>query len=609
MSTTTSVSSSSSTSLSTTEQIAAANKAAAQQILSSLGAGSGVDTAALAQNLVDAEKLPLKNAIDAKIAKSEAAISGYSAIMFMLNDLNTAIADLKDTSDFNNLNVTGGESTAFSLTASDQSEVGSHRIRVNSLFQEQVSISDAFASETVSINGNQSFNMTLTLGGVATPVTVSPNGSGEITPAEIVSAINAAQAGVSAKLVNTGTSVNPSFRMVLTGEAGSDQAFSLDVVNSTSAPSASTLEGDAGTSTTEATTLTFGALGIGDQLSVGGLTLTATANMTDAEVATAFASVLAGTTPANGAKFTFSGSLSGFDSGTVANGNEVVFTSVTANQDVTNLSVSLVPSRLSFTQLQAASDAEVVVDGVTYQRETNAVDDILTGTVITLKGVSAATTTTTLARDNTVIQTKLQAVVDAYNNAQSLLKEVSNSKSDLETYGGTLVGSSTVRLIGSRLRNLMSTNSNTPGASVGALWQLGIKFDAAGVMSLDSTKLDTALSENHADVVTALTGNKDNLSQYDKTTPAGVMGEAWRSLNTLMSATGPLMTQSDNASSKITDYNEQLAALDTRMTRLLDRYTKQFSDMQSLVGSTNSLKTSLESSFAGLMAMYTGKNN
>jgi flagellar hook-associated protein 2 len=559
--------------------------------------------------LVDAEKLPLKNAIDAKIAKSEAAISGYSAIMFMLNDLNTAIADLKDTSDFNNLNVTGGESTAFSLTASDQSEVGSHRIRVNSLFQEQVSISDAFASETVSINGNQSFNMTLTLGGVATPVTVSPNGSGEITPAEIVSAINAAQAGVSAKLVNTGTSVNPSFRMVLTGEAGSDQAFSLDVVNSTSAPSASTLEGDAGTSTTEATTLTFGALGIGDQLSVGGLTLTVTANMTDAEVATAFASVLAGTTPANGVKFTFSGSLSGFDSGTVANGNEVVFTSVTANQDVTNLSVSLVPSRLSFTQLQAASDAEVVVDGVTYQRETNAVDDILTGTVITLKGVSAATTTTTLARDNTVIQTKLQAVVDAYNNAQSLLKEVSNSKSDLETYGGTLVGSSTVRLIGSRLRNLMSTNSNTPGASIGALWQLGIKFDAAGVMSLDSTKLDTALSENHADVVTALTGNKNNLSQYDKTTPAGVMGEAWRSLNTLMSATGPLMTQSDNASSKITDYNEQLAALDTRMTRLLDRYTKQFSDMQSLVGSTNSLKTSLESSFAGLMAMYTGKNN
>jgi flagellar hook-associated protein 2 len=69
------------------------------------------------------------------------------------------------------------------------------------------------------------------------------------------------------------------------------------------------------------------------------------------------------------------------------------------------------------------------------------------------------------------------------------------------------------------------------------------------------------------------------------------------------------MTQSDNASSKINDYNEQLAALDTRMTRLLDRYTKQFSDMQSLVGSTNSLKTSLESSFAGLMAMYTGKNN
>jgi len=37
---------------------AATNKANAQKLITSLGAGSGVDVASLAQNLVDAERLP-----------------------------------------------------------------------------------------------------------------------------------------------------------------------------------------------------------------------------------------------------------------------------------------------------------------------------------------------------------------------------------------------------------------------------------------------------------------------------------------------------------------------------------------------------------------------
>ncbi|MEY3721619.1 MAG: hypothetical protein RL618_2138, partial [Pseudomonadota bacterium] len=40
---------------------------------------------------------------------------------------------------------------------------------------------------------------------------------------------------------------------------------------------------------------------------------------------------------------------------------------------------------------------------------------------------------------------------------------------------------------------------------------------------------------------------------------------------------------------------------------LLQRYTKQFSAMDSLVGSINSQKTSLKSTFEGMMAAYTNK--
>ena len=75
-------------------QLAATNKANAQKILTSLGAGSGVDVASLAQNLVDAEKSPRATAINAKISKNESRISGYSAISFVVNEVQTALSAL-----------------------------------------------------------------------------------------------------------------------------------------------------------------------------------------------------------------------------------------------------------------------------------------------------------------------------------------------------------------------------------------------------------------------------------------------------------------------------------------------------------------------------------
>jgi flagellar capping protein FliD len=44
------------------------------------------------------------------------------------------------------------------------------------------------------------------------------------------------------------------------------------------------------------------------------------------------------------------------------------------------------------------------------------------------------------------------------------------------------------------------------------------------------------------------------------------------------------------------------------MDSLLSRYQKQFASMDSLVGNVNSQKTSLKSTFEGMMAGLTGKS-
>jgi flagellar hook-associated protein 2 len=86
-----------------------------------------------------------------------------------------------------------------------------------------------------------------------------------------------------------------------------------------------------------------------------------------------------------------------------------------------------------------------------------------------------------------------------------------------------------------------------------------------------------------------------------------VAGDAVRKLTTILGATGALVAQTSNAETQNNKYKTDLTKLQTRMDALLVRYQKQFAAMDSLVGNVNSQKTSLKSSFDGMMAMYTNK--
>lgn len=493
---TTSVSSTSTTANTTAAQNAAAKKAAAQSLISSLGAGSGVDVAALAQNLVDAEGGPKKANIQDKITKNENRISGYSAVMFMLGEMNTALAALKDKNDFNAVAVSGGSSSAFSLSTTESAKLGDYAVQVHSTYKAQKSMSDAYSSATASINNGQAFQLNVSLGGVAqTPIDIA---AADATPQGVVNAINSNTAlGIKAELVNTGTTAAPAYKMVLTGQMGADKNFEVSATN-----------------------------------------------------------------------------VAGFGFGTT---------------------------------LQSATNAEVTVNGVRYQRSSNAITDIISGTTLNLKGVSSGSETTTLSRDTTALKAKFETFVTAYNDAQSLIKEVTNPKSELETYGASLVGDATVRMVGRRVRDVFSGDSSTAGTNVKQLWQMGISFDATGVMALDSSKLDTALTNNFDDVVKSLTGNHNDLSKYSPAA-AGFFGDASYKITNLISPTGILATQSTSATTQNASYETSMTKLDERMQSLLARYNKQFSSMQSLVGSANAQKTSLKSTFDGMMSIYTNNN-
>lgn len=132
-----------------------------------------------------------------------------------------------------------------------------------------------------------------------------------------------------------------------------------------------------------------------------------------------------------------------------------------------------------------------------------------------------------------------------------------------------------------------------------ALRDLGISIDAKGQMTLDSSKLDTQLQTHFADAVKMLSNNVSGtyISATDKN---GVANDAINQLTSLLGDNGPLVSQSNNAAKRVNDFKDELTKLNDRMTQLLDRYNKQFSAMETIVGQSKSLQTSLTSTFANM---------
>jgi len=203
--------------------------ATTSNIVNTLGAGSGIDIKGLAQSLVDAEKTPKKERIDAKIAQSEAKITGYSAIKYALSELKTAFGKLNDASDFSSIKPSNTQPAAFGVTASSTAEAGSYSIEVLHTALAQRTTSSPFDKRAEQLNvvspadTGTAFSLNLSelkKGKWESKGTINVTNP---TPAGMVSAINGAKLGVTAQLINTGNG----YQVVVTGETGADQAFSL----------------------------------------------------------------------------------------------------------------------------------------------------------------------------------------------------------------------------------------------------------------------------------------------------------------------------------------------------------------------------------------------
>ena len=462
-----------------------ASTTASTNFLSTLGAGSGIDTKSLAQDLANAEIGPRKDAINGKITKTEAKISAYGYIKSALNDLKTAFAKLDDASEFSSIAAANSQTSAIGVTATTTAKAGSYKLEVTNLATAQRSSSNSFTKADESLNTGHPFNISFSLhSGQAQTIEVTDD-----SPLGVVRAINQAKVGVEAQLLNTGDPQAP-YVIVVSGATGTKSDF----------------------------------------------TLTADANQLD-----------------------FSNKLS------------------------------------------SADDARLKLNGLTISRSSNHVSDLIEGVTLDLLSVTSGSATIDLSRQTTSIKDGVKGLVTAYNDLETTLKELGNSKSKVEQVGGALVGDSLLQSIRSQVRRYITEDSSTKSGNlaVKAARDIGLSFDRNGQLQLDESKFDNALQSNFDEVVKAFTAGTNNKSIYSPS-PAGIAGDAVVKLDKMLRTTGIVATQVDSANSQIEDYKAQLTKLDDRMTKLLERYTQQFSLMDSVVGNSASVRAGLKNSFSNM---------
>ena len=188
-----------------------------------LGAGAGFDTKKIVEALVNAERAPAEARINSKIAQSDAKISGLGKAVSVLNVVKDAAERLNDAKDFNTFSVSNSQESAFSATSTTAARAGSNNITVSQIAQEQRSVSNAFASETSAFNANP-ITVSISVGAsspTTTDITVS-----DASLQGTVSAINSANLGVTAEIVDTGAA-SDRYRIQLIGATGAENAFTL----------------------------------------------------------------------------------------------------------------------------------------------------------------------------------------------------------------------------------------------------------------------------------------------------------------------------------------------------------------------------------------------
>ncbi|MFQ1874999.1 flagellar filament capping protein FliD [Aeromonas veronii] len=261
---------------------------------------------------------------------------------------------------------------------------------------------------------------------------------------------------------------------------------------------------------------------------------------------------------------------------------------------ITGSTAGLTTFASSLTKTQSAESAEISVDGNTLTSDSNTFDGTIMGLKMTVLRVSdkdssgvAKSNKVDVTTDKDGIKEMVKNFIKGYNElvikADSLGKRNSVVAGVTQNDGGALAGDSMTRSV----VNLMSNTLITPSESskeFSTIFQLGIKMDNKGVLSLDDKKFSEALDKNFEQVVAVFGGEKGvagklatSLESYSKS--GGLVAQREDSLNIELRS---LAKKESDAAAELVKYETSLRARYGGLDSLLAKMNQSASYLKNI---------------------------
>lgn len=221
-------------------------------------------------------------------------------------------------------------------------------------------------------------------------------------------------------------------------------------------------------------------------------------------------------------------------------------------------------------ELQAAADANVVIDGFPVTSASNAISDAIDGVTIDLASAKPGTMLDlSVEYDPEGAKAAVQGFVTAYNKLIDTVTELTRYNADTRD-AAPLLGDATVRGIRDQLRREISTAVGS--STFNSLAAIGVTTEITGKLAVNATRLGDAIDADF-DAVSTLFAGANGLANRLETIAEATL------------STGSTITTREAAlKTTLKTITSQRETLDERIGRVRSRLLDQFNAMDALLG-------------------------
>jgi len=591
---------------------------------------NAIDVSAIVASLMSGENKPL-DLLKASVSKSELVISDLASMKSKIATLQNALNVFEDQSAYATVSTTSSNATAITATAANGVSLGSYDVQVDQTAEGTkinvggINEAGALSNKTVNATnfqitvGNTTY--TYEAGTSTTPLSTLAsyiNSLGKNVTANVI-AINTTNWNLSIQGTKTGVANKISISNLNGGSAtdngngtgsttwsdGKTETFSLSGTTYSSGITSSNTLAFATAANSSSPTVLLSQGGVSTPIGKYSISSTSSTSLTLTNDLTGLSQAIQVLDPnlgvTNSLNFSQFGIQVNFSTSNNAGDTAGKIITDLVGKTITISRPPITGTNLSFNMNSISKNAIASINGVTYERDSNKITDIVPGLTISIAG----TTNTNKAPLKAIITaaqgvdnsgTILQSLSSAYNDVISLYAKLTQNPTNQDAGGSFAYQKSLLSFIND-FKQKIAQGVQYGGSTTMSFSEMGLTLQKDGTTKFDAIKFSLASSSGlqsklASGVKIGYTSSTDNLKA---------------SITNVLKFNGTIDLQTTSKKAEISAIKGKQVTLSNRLQILQDKYTTQFSKLNTLLYNLNSASQALTSSLTALTNMNASK--